>query len=135
VGPAPGSPTGAAPGGYLKVYTATVEHEFGGNSSYYPHRSYFVYDAQGKTLVHRVQNHVGTMDETPALVALPVGRYQVLADDRGYGRTMFPVMIRPRQTTVLHLDGSWEPPAHTSSSEVVRLPNGEYIGWNATATQ
>jgi hypothetical protein len=135
VGPAPGSPAATAPGGYLRVYSASTENEFRGNAYYYPHRSYFIYDAQGKTLVLRVQNNVGTNDETPALVSLPAGRYKVLADDEGYGRIMFPVVIRPRQTTLLHLDGAWEPPAHASASQVVRLPNGEYIGWSALATQ
>jgi len=133
VGPVPNGPVGTAPGGYLKVYSATVQHEVDDNMYYYPHRSYFIYDAQGKDMIKRVQNHVGTMDETPALVALAPGRYKVLADDEGYGRIMFPVVIRPRQTTVLHLDGAWEPPAHTSDSEVVRLPDGEYIGWSAAS--
>ena len=132
VGPAPGGPRAAAPGGYLKVYSATVQHELGGNTYYYPHRNYFIYDATGTVLLKRVLNHIGDMDESPALVSLPAGKYQILADDQGYGRIKIPVVIRPRQMTSVHLDGAWEPPAHASPSEVVKLPNGEYIGWSAS---
>ena len=133
VGPAPGGPSAGAPGGYLKVYTATVQHEIGDNTYYYPHRNYFIYDATGTVLLKRVSNHIGDMDETPALVSLLAGKYQVLADDQGYGRIKIPVVIRPMQVTTLHLDGAWEPPARASASEVVQLPNGEYIGWSALA--
>ena len=116
------------------MYSATTQYRLGDNQDYYyPHKNYFIYDATGRVLLKTVLNHVGQMDETPALVSLPAGKYILLADDQGYGRLKIPVVVRPRQITTLHLDGAWEPPAHASSADVVQLPNGEYIGWSALA--
>ena len=106
--------------------------EVGHETYYYPHRDYWIYDAQGKVLVKTVQNHLGLMDQRPATVALPAGAYQVLADDVGYGRVKIPVVVSPGRTTVLHLDRCWQPPAQHNESDVVRLPDGEYIGWRVS---
>jgi hypothetical protein len=129
VGPGPRAP--APPQGYLRVYSVADRVEFGHETFYYPHRNYWVYNAQGKRLVKLVLNHVGVMDQQPATVALPAGSYQVLADDVGYGRLKVPVVVRARRTTVLHLDGGWQPPPQLKGAEVVCLPDGECIGWRA----
>ena len=116
--------------GYLKVYSATEQFDTGDNTYYYPHTDYVIYDAGGRVL-KCVRNHVGIMDEDPALVRLPAGSYKVAAEDSGYGRIRVPVVVESGQTTTIHLDRAWDPPAHAAASELIRLPDGEYVGWRA----
>jgi len=76
-----------------------------------------------------VSNHMGDTDESPARVTIPAGRYNIVAESSSYGRVTVPVVIQQDRTTVVHLDGAWKPSSSTSSNEVVRLPDGEAIGW------
>ena len=74
VGPAPVGRASMLPGGALIVYTATEQHEEGGDTYYYPHVGYHIYAEDGR-LVKYVPNHVGFTDEAPAIVNLSAGRY------------------------------------------------------------
>ena len=116
--------------GWLQVYSATRQYDTGGNTFYYPHTNYVIYDAQGK-IVKRVRNHVGIMDESPAVVTLPAGSYKVLAKHPGYGQVMIPVVVSASQATAVHLDGAWQPPRGAKEGALVRLPDGECIGFRA----
>ena len=71
-------------------------------------------------------------DEMPAVVSLPVGDYDVLADSEEYGRITVPVVIEAGVTTTLSLDGRSRFPAMPETdASLVRLPNGQPIGWRA----
>ena len=130
VGPPPLALASRAPTPILQVFSLAEEHEIGHDTIYRPHTDYLVYSLEGR-LVKRVRNAVGIMDETPAIVALRPGSYRVLAQVEGYGRMLIGVVIRPQQTTILHLQRGWQPPAHTNDAEMVKLPDGAYIGWRA----
>jgi hypothetical protein len=131
VGPSSVDRPAAVASGRLRVYSATETHADGDNTYYYPHTDYFVYDTTGKVL-QSVHNHVGSMDEAPAWVLLPAGTYQVRARDQRLGLLTIPVVVRPGQTTVLHLDDCWTPAIRRDGPELVRLPDGEPIGWRAS---
>lgn len=88
--------------GYLKVYSATDELNDGG-LAYYSHSSYAIYRTDGK-LFKSVENHSPRSDESPELVALPVGSYLVIARSDKHGEVGFRVTIKARQLTVLELD-------------------------------
>ena len=88
--------------GYLKVYSATDEYNDGG-LAYYSHSSYAIYTADGK-LFKNVENHVSPTDESPELVALPAGRYLVIARSEDHGDVSIRVAIEAGRLTVLDLD-------------------------------
>ena len=88
--------------GYLKVYSATDEYNDGG-LAYYSHSSYAIYTTDGK-LFKSVENHVSPTDESPELVALPVGRYLVIARSEDHGDVSIRVAIKAGWLTVLDLD-------------------------------
>jgi hypothetical protein len=119
--------------GALQVYTATEQHASGDNTFYYPHTSYLIYNNQGQK-VQSVVNHVGTMDESPSVVHLPAGSYVVWAEAEGYGRVRIPVVVTSSRTTVLHLERGWEPPKEAQPSDLVRMPDGQPIGWKSPGT-
>lgn len=127
----PSRTSAAAAEGALQVYTATETHPDGDNTYYYPHTSYLVYDSAGHK-VKFVQNHIGTMDETPSVVFIAPGNYTVQAEAEGLGRVRIPVVVQPRRTTVVHLEKDWKP-RDVNSSELVRLPDGQPIGWRSSA--
>jgi hypothetical protein len=88
--------------GYLKVYSATDEFNDGG-LAYYSHSSYTIYATDGR-LVKSVENHISPNDESPELVALPVGSYLVMARSDRHAEVSIRVTIKARQLTVLDLD-------------------------------
>jgi hypothetical protein len=88
--------------GYLKVYSATDEFNDGG-LAYHSHSSYAIYTTDGK-LFESVENHISRNDESPELVALPVGSYLVIARSEGHGDVGIRVAIKPGWLTVLDLD-------------------------------
>jgi hypothetical protein len=120
----------AARSGALQVYTATEEHADGDNTYYRPHKEYLVYTKKGQK-VKFVLNHVGTMDETPSIVYLASGSYDVLAEAEGYGRVRIPVVIKANRTTVVHLERGWKAPENAQASDLVRMPDGQPIGWRS----
>jgi len=116
--------------GALQIYTATEEHPDGDNTYYYPHTGYHIYDDAGKEIKY-VFNHVGTMDETPSVVDLSPGSYKVAAQAEAYGRVRIPVIIKARCTTIIHLERGWKPPENAKDADLVRMPDGQPIGWRA----
>jgi hypothetical protein len=117
--------------GALQVYTATETHADGDNTYYCPHSPYLIYNSAGQK-ARSVLNHVGTMDETPSTVFLPPGAYTVVAEAEGYGRVRIPIVIQARRTTVLHLERGWKP-QQGNSADLVRMPDGQPIGWRPQA--
>jgi len=66
--------------GFLRVYSATETRQVGKFINYYPHTPYLIYNTNG-TAVRWVANAAATTDETPALVRLPAGFYEIRAQD------------------------------------------------------
>jgi hypothetical protein len=87
--------------GYLKVYSATDEYN-DGDHAYYSHSSYAIYTTDGK-LFKSVENHVSPTDESPDLVALPTGRYLMIARSENHGDVSIRVAIKVGRLTVLDL--------------------------------
>ena len=115
--------------GQLQVFTETDEYEMDHDVPFCPHRDYEVYTADGKRL-KRVWNSQNHEDETPTVVSLPAGRYEIQADAEFYGRVHVPVIIRPNQLTKVVLQPGWNP-RQVASSDLVRMPDGYAIGWKA----
>ena len=128
VGPGPGDRSAYVSTGHLRVYSDTKTREIGENTIYYTHTAYTIRDPSGK-LVKYVGNHVGSTDEMPTLVTIPSGSYLVVAESLRYGRVTVPVKIQDGRTTVVHLDGNWKVASSMSANELVRLPDGEAVGW------
>ena len=132
VGPAPVSTGYNAPGrGSLVVYSAWSCFD---NYLTSEHSGYLIYREDGK-LVRWVPNGIeGNIDlEQPTRVSLPPGRYRVKAEGGIYGWVTVPAVIQSGQTTYVYLDGG----RHAIDSvaergDVVKLPDGEAIGWAAT---
>jgi hypothetical protein len=123
VGPAP---TGTAQGqgdGSLVIYSARTpavvdvnvaewryNSDFGKNSFLYEpaHTDYTIYAQNGEVFQH-VRNARSMNDETPTVVALPVGAYKVEAKavncDSIPVKVLMTVVIKPGQTTMAHLEG------------------------------
>lgn len=133
VGPAPVSFNHTGERGYLRVFSATETHVIAENTYYYPHTSYTIFDESG-AVVKYVRNHTGSTDESPTLVAIPSGTYNIVAESESYGRMTVPVVIKDGQTTVVHLDRNWRLTPQLASNgmagKLVRLPDGEAIGWS-----
>jgi hypothetical protein len=131
VGPEPVKVDTSAPAGYLKVYTATEDHN-DGVLHYSPHTSYIVYAEDGKTVVKKVTNAISIHDEDPSLVQLPAGKYVVLAEAEYPGMVKIAVIIRPGQFTKVDLQSHWKQRApFGNTADWVRLPNGQIVGWRA----
>jgi hypothetical protein len=132
VGPPPLSSYDTTPKGWLQVFTGTEAHN-DGDVFYYPHTGYRLLTAN-EQLFKTVRNSIGIHDETPAFVKLPAGTYIVVAEGDYYGFVRVPVVIEPGKTTVVHLDGDWKGPAgKAAEADLVKLPNGEIVGWRAAA--
>jgi hypothetical protein len=87
-------------------------------------------DAADGTLFKEVPNN----DQEPTRVILPKGTYTVVARSDASGMVSVPVAIETGKTTVLHLErekDSKEAAAGTRSVDLVRLPNGQPIGFRA----
>ena len=130
VGPEPESHAAYVPKGYLQVFSDTETRVIGDGPPYYPHTSYSIHDESGK-IVKFIPNHIGDMDETPSIVAVPAGNYKIVAESSSYGRVTVPVVIQKGRTTVVHLDGNWNMPSNAATNQFVRLPDGEASGWNS----
>lgn len=150
VGPAPTEAPRPAEDGSLLVYSARAaapidvnrdtwrsDNEFGNNEFRYeaPHSDYTICKANGEVFEH-VHNARGPADNTPTLVALPPGSYKVRAEadcEGNHFAVLMPVLIRPGETTVAHLEGGWTPAAY-NEAEVTKMPCGGIIGWRAPET-
>jgi hypothetical protein len=150
VGPEPGQVARNSAMGFLQVYSArervptdvNAEEFFWDNDSgrneflhYVAHTSYILYGPDGRQLP-RVSNATGMNDPSPALVKLSPGVYMVEALAEDYDevtlRVKVPVRIEPGLSTVVHLDGNWNPAISSKEGdEMVWLPNGHIVGWHA----
>lgn len=129
VGPAPNRAATTPADGHLVVYTATETRPLADSTFYYPHSAYHIYAASGK-LWKYVPNHIGDMDQSPSLVAIPAGSYTLLAESDSYGRVTVPVVIKPGRTTEVNLETRGRRKTDgTNETSVVRLPNGYIVGW------
>ena len=72
------------------------------------HSGYTVYTRAGKVLKH-VRNARDEQDDTPTQLALPAGSYTVEAEgincDSSRVNVVMDLVIKPGQTTVVHLQG------------------------------
>jgi hypothetical protein len=106
VGPQPLVADASTPNGYLKVYTATKDHD-DGHIHYYPHTGYTVYSEDGKTVVTKVRNAIGIHDEDPSLVQLPVGKYLVFGEAENADMVRVAVIVKPGRLTKVDLQHDW----------------------------
>ena len=131
VGPETSKHTETTSTGYLKVYSATEDHNDGG-MHYFPHTSYSIYSEDGK-IVKKVANAISIHDEDPALAEMPAGPYTVLAESEYYGMVKVKVVIEPGKLTTVNLE--YNNPSQRdhskSNNDLVRLPNGSIVGWQA----
>ena len=83
--------------GYLKVFSASREVQWGEGSYYYPRTAYFVYATDG-TVVKQVDNLTSLTSSEPEEVELAPGTYTVRAQsDTGY--VTMRVTVKPSQVT------------------------------------
>jgi hypothetical protein len=137
VGPAPyqaATTASASANGSLVVYSANRRGaDANARDSRRPEYSdYKIFAADG-TLLQHVNNNSGTVLQDPVAVALPPGKYTVIARANGFGYVTVPVRIAAQQTTVLHLEGGviWPEASAFGQTNAVRLPDGQVIGWKA----
>lgn len=130
VGPAPRSGLLPDNAGYLLVYSAWSHFVDPGSTA---HHSRYTVTADDGTLSREVINHVDRFDEGPLRLPLSPGSYHIKARSAHFGRVNVPILIQPRQTTFVYLDGSAHSAAPSAQgSTAVKLPDGEIIGWSAT---
>ncbi len=134
VGPNPfHTGTASVASGHLRVFSEiepVTEGYDGGNPTYYQHTDYRVYDERGR-LVKYVGNTIGKYDPEPCLVSLPPGHYLVKARAKDYISVKVPVLLEPGRVTNVHLDDKWNPPTTVGSSDIVKEPDGSFVGWRA----
>src|SRR5262245_7524685 len=120
--------------GYLSVYTATAwetADDDGGSTLDYT--DYDVNSLEGVLF-----RHVLNGGQDPDRVTLPAGRYTIVADSETSGMVSVPVVIQAGRVTLVHLDqekDSKEAFAGIDSARLVRLPNGQAIGFRAQAVE
>jgi hypothetical protein len=137
VGPAPTeSPVTGSGDGTLIVYSAFRRNaDFNTSDPNRPeHSDYKILNADGSVL-RRVRNISKTVFEGAVPIALPPGKYEVVARANEYGYLTIPVRIEAQQTTPIHLEGGgfWSDESQFNANNSVRLPNGQIIGWKSTA--
>ncbi len=133
VGPEKETVSSRPPTGYIKVYSATDQHN-DGDLHYYSHSEYSVYSPDNK-LVKRVPNAIGIHDEDPSLVELPAGAYTILARSEHYGMVRVKIIVKAGEQTTVNLEYK-KPPTQLTAAEagdLVRLPNGTVVGTRANA--
>ena len=138
VGPSLGqsSAMSSSTNGTLVVYSAyNVDANWNARDPRRPVYSDYKIFSQDGNLLRAVHNDSGTMLQDAVQVALPAGKYLVVASANGYGRVTIPVVIEARQITVLHLEGGWSWPneAEFNQTNAVRLPDGQIVGWRTAA--
>lgn len=129
VGPGPYAPATAAPSntGSLQVYSALVARGEGDNPEWYQHSHYYIEDRSGREKRY-VDNNVGHYEKAPRTVHLTPGTYMVKAKASGNEWVEVPVIIKRGETTILHLDGNWNP-ANAPTTQIVSMPDGYAVGW------
>ena len=115
--------------GFLTVYTATAWTTDDDGPSLLSYTNYEI-DAADGTLFKEVPNG----QQEPTRVILPKGTYTVVAQSDTSGMVSVPVAIETGRITVVHLEREkdWkEASAGLRSADLVRLPNGQPIGFRA----
>ena len=149
VGPGPMAVSPGMGDGSLVIYSARTpadvdvnmeewryNNDFGKNAYLYEpaHSDYTIYTRNGEVFQH-VRNARDPSDDTPTVVTLPAGSYKVEAEalscDSSRLSVLIPVVIKPGQTTLAHLEGGWNPGVQGPETELARLPCGRAIGWRA----
>ncbi len=132
VGPEHITDATTAGNGSLIVYSAW---DALGNRYRRDHSDYKILALDG-TLIRRVTNAICFNDDDPVRVELPAGRYQVLAMSENAGKVNVPIVICEGQTTFVRLD-CYDAlrPSSVGDREVVKLPDGEIVGWAAAQTR
>ena len=127
-------PTAVEPSaGDLVVYSATYAQTLE-QSEYPAHTNYTIATPNDKVIEH-VSNATGTFNSRPARVSLPAGQYHVRAQYNGGRFVTVPVTIEPNKTTVIDLDGEPISQGRATAREMVRLPDGQVVGWSATSSR
>jgi hypothetical protein len=139
IGPNPESRSKQEATGRLEVFSALEPNgECDGSILYwdmdrrilYQHTDYDIYNLDGRRVLH-VLNTFRPRDLTPRVVALPPGKYIVVAKAREALRVKVPVDIGAGRTSKVHLDDNWEIPSNTPKDVLVSLPSGSPVGWRA----
>jgi hypothetical protein len=131
VGPTPPGVYDKVSCGYLEVFSATQETQWGEGSYYYPHTGYRIYDASGK-LLRWIDNHNTSTDENPEKVELAPGTYRVWALSDRDGYVNVPVIIKLARTTKVHLEnGRVSENENIDPARAVTTPSGQIVGWKA----
>jgi len=115
--------------GFLMVYSATTWTTDDDGPMLLRHTNYQI-DAVDGTLFQEVSNS----DYDPSRVTLPRGIYTIVASSDTSGEVSVPVAIEAGKMTVVHLETEkdWkEASAGIPSADLVRLPNGQPIGFRA----
>ena len=134
VGPEPASRATADSKGCLQVFSATEKSPpvASDDSTFFNlHTGYDINDESGKC-VKFVPNHASNMDESPDVVSLPAGHYNIVAESTCCGQVIVPVVIQNGKSTIVHLDRNWWVSAKTSTNQWVYLPDGEVVGWKGS---
>lgn len=129
VGPGPfASRVTASDTGRLQVYSLLVTRSEGSeNPDWHQHSHYYISDASGRHNRY-IENTVGHYEKRPRTLQLAAGRYIVKARASGGEWVELPVIIKPGETTIVHLDHGWNP-ANIPETDVVSMPNGSAVGW------
>jgi hypothetical protein len=149
VGPAPKANADIEVQSGLQVYSARqrkdvdvnqeewlMNNDFGKNEFLYEAApsDYSIYTESG-TLLMRVHNARRVDDERAAVVALPPGRYEVLAHARQVGEVTVPVVIEPGKLTVVNLQRNRHlANGSLDKKDFVWLQGYRMVGWRANAT-
>lgn len=144
VGPAPLLSAAAPRQGFLRVYTPTEVYD-DDQALYYRHRNFTLLAPAGEVRQY-VLNSDDPWDQTPALVSLPVGSYEIESRTLNGRIAAIPVVVEEGRTTNVYLDGSFPasvaqrdtsgalPGVSAARGDYVTLPDGEIIGWSVTAS-
>jgi hypothetical protein len=133
VGPNPNYSPAASGDGQLQIFSAVIAHTEGDNPTWFRHANYYLYDEHGNELEY-VRNSRGYYSKTPRILTLPAGKYLVRVRAKGSLVADVPVVIKAGQTTEVHLDGHWQPPAGVPPSKLVSTPSGYFVGWRADSS-
>ena len=128
------TPLSPTPGtGELIVYSATYAPTL--EQSEYPAHTDYTIATPGDKVIEHVNNATGTFNSRPAKVSLPAGEYHVRAQYNDGRFVTVPVVIEPDKTTVVDLDGEKISQGRAAAREMVRLPDGQVVGWSATSSR
>ena len=133
VGPNPNQRGNSRVDGTLVVFSGL---DVNGHFSDLPYRRFYsdykIYSNDG-SLLQAIQNRAEPLGG-PKEVQLHPGNYKVKAHANGYGDITVPVKIVASRITTVHLEGGGARVKEADSSrDSVSLPDGQIVGWKASA--